>query len=238
MAYIDKYGVKFSDDRKTLISCPKEFRGEYIIPNYVASIEDGAFKLCGKLVSVTIPDSVTSIGRYAFWYCTSLTSVAIGNGVTIIGDEAFEKCSYLKSVVIGNSVTIIGDKAFKECNNLVSVEICNDSATIGDEAFEGCNNLTYVTIPDNDEIEAQIKRNVRLIVKIIRRKSADKKTNKEVVEEQRKVRCANCKAEYLASFKFCPHCGAERFHICPNPKCGLKNLPADALFCPECGTKL
>ena len=38
MAYIDKYGVEFSDDRKTLVKCPKVFKGEYIIPNSVTSM--------------------------------------------------------------------------------------------------------------------------------------------------------------------------------------------------------
>ena len=29
MAHVDKYGVEFSDDRKTLVKCPEDFHGEY-----------------------------------------------------------------------------------------------------------------------------------------------------------------------------------------------------------------
>jgi hypothetical protein len=35
MAHFDKYGVKFSVDRKTLAKCPKDIQGEYVIPNNV-----------------------------------------------------------------------------------------------------------------------------------------------------------------------------------------------------------
>ena len=29
--YIDEFGVHFSNDKKTLIGCPRDFQGEYII---------------------------------------------------------------------------------------------------------------------------------------------------------------------------------------------------------------
>ena len=48
---------------------------EYIIPDYVTTIELSAFRDCQSLTSVTISDSVTSIRGYAFYECGSLTSV-------------------------------------------------------------------------------------------------------------------------------------------------------------------
>ena len=38
MAYIDKHGVEYTDDKKTLIRCPQDFEGEYIIPDGVIEI--------------------------------------------------------------------------------------------------------------------------------------------------------------------------------------------------------
>lgn len=35
MAYFDKYGVEFSDDKKQLIRCPENYEGSYTIPNGV-----------------------------------------------------------------------------------------------------------------------------------------------------------------------------------------------------------
>ena len=75
MAYFDKYGVEFSDDGKTLVKCPRDFQGEYIIPNGVTSIEIAAFYGCSGLTSVTIPNSVTSFRDEAFGGCTNLTSI-------------------------------------------------------------------------------------------------------------------------------------------------------------------
>ncbi len=54
MAYFDKYGVKFSNNRKTLVRCPADYKGEYIIPDGVTRIEEEAFYECYTLTSVVI----------------------------------------------------------------------------------------------------------------------------------------------------------------------------------------
>jgi len=100
MAYSDKYGVRFSDDRKVLFHCPSSFNGDYTIPKDVRKISERAFVDCSGLTSVKIPDSVMEIGKGAFGFCTGLTSVTIGKSVTNIGEGAFYKCSGLKSVTI------------------------------------------------------------------------------------------------------------------------------------------
>ena len=95
MAYFDKYGVEFTDDRKTLVKCPKDFEGEYIIPNGVMYIYGTAFEECRKLISVIIPDSVIRIGTSAFQDCTNLTTVVIPKSVKTICTDAFAGCSSL-----------------------------------------------------------------------------------------------------------------------------------------------
>ena len=129
MAYIHKYGVEFSDDRKTLVNCPRDFKGEYIIPDSVTSIGEVAFCNCTKLISVTIGNSVTNIGEFAFSLCSCLTSIKIPNSVTNIGDKAFYGCSSLTSVTIPKSVTCIGLGAFYDCYSLTSVTL-NSSAIV------------------------------------------------------------------------------------------------------------
>ena len=77
MAYFDKYGVEFSDDRTTLVRCPEDIQGEYIIPNGVEYIESLAFCGCTELISVSLPRSIVSIGNGAFRDCKKLCSIDI-----------------------------------------------------------------------------------------------------------------------------------------------------------------
>ena len=167
MAYIDKFGVEYSDDKKTLVRCPKDFEGEYSIPNSVTCIGTAAFSGCTGLTSVTIPNSVTSIDFGAFCGCSSLTSVTIPNSVTSIGWEAFFGCSSLTSIDIPNSVTNIGKDAFCGCSSLTSpvynahvfafmpnsysgaFTIPDGIESIADGAFYKCSSLTSVTIPNS-----------------------------------------------------------------------------------------
>ena len=147
MAYFDKYGVEFSDDRKTLVKCPEDFQGEYVIPDGVKCIDDGAFYECKKLLSVTIPNSVAGIGNNSFSFCTGLTKVTIPKGVTDIGIAAFMLCSNLSVITISSSVTSIGDYAFLSCLGLTSIEIPDSVSNIGEWAFQGCNNLKEIRVP-------------------------------------------------------------------------------------------
>lgn len=53
--------------------------------------------------------------------------------------------------------------------------------------------------------------------------------------------CPNCNNENPYGSKFCNHCGSKiesQSLTCPNPKCGRTGLPSEALFCPDCGSKL
>ena len=141
-------GNLYTSERRKLISYLS--KGEnFIIPDSVTSIGDGAFENCWSLQSVTIPDSVTSIGDNAFLNCSSLQSVTIPDSVTSIGDEAFWGCSSLQSATIPDSVTSICRSAFSECSSLQSVTIPDSVNSIGDWAFSECSSLQSVTIPDS-----------------------------------------------------------------------------------------
>lgn len=167
MAYFDKYGVEFTDDHKTLVKCPKDFEGEYKIPDGVTSIGDNAFSRCGNIVCVTISNNVVCIGRSAFEECRNLRSVhlakgksyinknaydATGNripkfschGLNFIEGWAFKNCVNLQDIDLPHGLESIGYQAFYNCCNLLSITIPNTVLKIGDEAFENCCKLTEV----------------------------------------------------------------------------------------------
>jgi|GEM_PF-1948053 len=114
-------GILYDKGCRTLIQCPggKEV---VVIPNFVTTIGDGAFRYCNNLTSVTIPSSVTTIGVNAFTHLTNLTSITIPSSVTSIGDYAFYNSS-LKTIVIEDSKVGIsaGDMCFGDCYRLESV---------------------------------------------------------------------------------------------------------------------
>lgn len=149
MAYIDKYGVKFSDDRKTIVRCPEDFQGEYVIPNEVKRITGGAFHSCTNLVSVTIPHRVTRIEDGVFFGCTSLRSIAISDNITDIGYYAFYRCIGLITVNIPYGVIHVREGAFCDCYNIRSITIPDSIISLEFKAFSGCCNLKSIILPNN-----------------------------------------------------------------------------------------
>lgn len=58
MAYIDKYGVEFSDDRTILVQVPTDYAGIYEIPNGTISVGYEAFKGCSSITTIVIPATI------------------------------------------------------------------------------------------------------------------------------------------------------------------------------------
>ena len=116
--------------------------GNFVIPNGVKKIGDGAFYDCTGLTSVTIPDSVTEIGDGAFDDCTGLTSVTIPKSVTTIGHWAFAFCHNLTNITIPDSVTHIGVDAFGDCPELtVYVHDEAHAVLVRNSGFDGDINI-------------------------------------------------------------------------------------------------
>ena len=144
------------DTRKDLIFNGVESTGDDAInndqgleiPQYIKSIDNGAFSDWTKLESIVTPENITSIGNGAFCDLTELKSIVISEGVKSIGDQAFWDCKSLQLVVVCKGVERIGDLAFWGCESLSSVVISGDVKRIGQKAFRGCKGLNLIVLPD------------------------------------------------------------------------------------------
>lgn len=164
MAYFDKYGAEFSDDRKTLVKCPKEIQGEYVVPEGVVDIEVYAFHECKDLTSIRIPKS--TIGRRHFVlffileehgkvvsfhvdpenpiYC-SVDGVLFNKSKTMLIQYPPAKQG---AYVIPASVKEIYIGAFQACKRITSITIPNTIHYIYSSAFAGCPNLKEIIFED------------------------------------------------------------------------------------------
>lgn len=93
---VDKQGVLFADDKRTLLRCPLDFEGEYVVTDTVFRIEDGAFSHCHRLTSLVIPHSVWEIGQGIVSDCKALTSLSFAREFIYsveLDEHAFDDCT-------------------------------------------------------------------------------------------------------------------------------------------------
>ena len=206
MAYFDKYGVEFSDDRRNLVECPKKLQGKYIIPYGVLEIgcdipikfdnmnpemrnEGHGFMGCKELVGINIPNSVTDIETGAFIGCHGLKDIDLPNSLKKIGDSAFAFCHSLKHINIPQGVTVIESCAFESCINLTRVILPNSIISVGQGVFGGCKALKKIFIPiGQKERFAQMKGLAELaniLVEQEESKNSSQRTWEEVNAEYR-----------------------------------------------------
>lgn len=143
---IDKVGI-YTPDGDGLLYAWKDFPGEFVVPETVLYIGNGAFYDCDYLTSVVIPESVEKIGSFAFKQCDNLTAVNIPNSVIELGGAAFSQCD-LHSVSLGSSLHKIDNFTFDYNYNLKSIEIPNSVTEIGIDAFACDESLTSIVLPN------------------------------------------------------------------------------------------
>lgn len=151
MAYIDKYGVEYSDDKTKLIGVIKsdDFSGDYIVPDGVTIIGAHAFRECYRLVSVQLPDSVVEIGDGAFCNCSKLSTINLPKNLKKIGEDAFESCNSLTTIDIPKDIEKIGHGAFYFCEHLDRIIVRSDYLVNNLNSFFIGDFIKEIVIDDN-----------------------------------------------------------------------------------------
>ena len=112
-----------------LVEAKRDITGEYVIKEGTTAIAYGAFEWT-NICSIVIPDSVVTIEDYAFYMCSKLVSVVIGenSNLTTIGKSAFDYCTSLTEIYIPEKVENIGLSAFTNCDHLTGITVAPSNA--------------------------------------------------------------------------------------------------------------
>lgn len=150
-AWIDEHGVKYSKDKKRLLSVPRHLK-TYSIRKGTIVVCDYAFNEPGcannSIEKVIIPNTVTHIGNYAFGTCCSLQDILLPDSIKYIGDNAFTHC-YNINFEIPPKVIHIGNGTFWNCRSLSYVSLPQNLKRIGNYTFANCYSISSVQIPNS-----------------------------------------------------------------------------------------
>lgn len=173
--YKDSYKVKYSLDKKILLSCVYYNSGIYKVRYGTRIISNGAFYHNG-FNKIIIPPTVLFMGINPFpsgpsniecyspnyivvnkalysrdmkeliSYFGNESKFTIPNGVEIIGERAFAENKELTEVVFPNSLHTIKESAFEYCLNIEKIYLPESVTNLGAFCFWGCESLNEVVI--------------------------------------------------------------------------------------------
>lgn len=147
-------GVLFNRDKSFLLGVPDGYKEEnYVVPDGVILIADGAFYNCVNLKTIVVPDSVKEIKDDAFEGCTNLTNVIFA------GDNElyyFEEGAIYERI-INRYGEHIGTRLFKVIDmGIGEFYIDADITSISSYAFDGLENLhTIYVAAGNEDYESK-----------------------------------------------------------------------------------
>ena len=92
--YTSVDGVLYDKEMKTLLRCPRNKTGEFVVPEGIEALARGAFRSCGQLESVVLPEGLKTVGEEnatsgVFNECYKLSKINIPSTVEYMSYQAF-----------------------------------------------------------------------------------------------------------------------------------------------------
>ena len=140
----DSDGVLYNKDKTKLIVFPKNYQGNFVVPDSVESFSDNAFYYCKQLTGICIPDTIKFLGFHTFFGCSGLKNVVIPVSVSDIGPTVFANCTGLENVTLSSGVANVYEMAFFKCTSLKKILIPSSVTEISKLAFADCSQLSCI----------------------------------------------------------------------------------------------
>lgn len=177
--FYSKQGIKEKEKSFEIIFAPKNFEGDFLVPEKVTCIGRSAFQQRQGLLSLTSKSpSFEKIKSYCFYKCKNLKSIFFEGQMDLffggfcfhksknlfqikiackkiqIGRYCFSDCKSLCHVILNATGEIkLSLQAFRRCSNLENIALHNASLIkIGDECFIDSDNLKSVAFCANSVI--------------------------------------------------------------------------------------
>ncbi len=121
----------------------------FVFPEKVTKISDGAFARTTLSGALIIPNDVVEIGVGAFSN-TMVTSLQLPYNIVTLGGSAFSDSSISGTLLLPNSIKHIGGGCFCNCKGLTGeLQLPNNITRIEENTFYGCSGLSGdLIIPD------------------------------------------------------------------------------------------
>ncbi|MBP5620664.1 MAG: leucine-rich repeat protein, partial [Thermoguttaceae bacterium] len=167
--YRSQDGVLFSRDGKILIKYQRGKDSEnYVVPNSVEEIGEGAFMSCSQLKTLAIPEHVVKIGENAFAGCVGLTSIDVDennpaycsiDGALFSRNESagnlrtlvkYPSASGRESYVVPSFVEEVAINAFNGASSLKSIEVPQNVEKLEIDGVWNCPNLESINVVGNN----------------------------------------------------------------------------------------
>lgn len=126
------------------------FRGDFIVPETVTAIGEGAFRN-SRFSHVVLPQKLEFLNDRCFQGCGNLIdTIIVPPLIETVGAECFQGCTQLDAIVLPGSVTRIKEFAFENCRSLTYLR-CDaaEPPAVPENAFQGINKDNFtVEVPE------------------------------------------------------------------------------------------